>query len=222
MFWSSVISETATPLSLPQLLWKAVGEEPLRFVEMGIFFLAILHTFLAPSLHRLGCRRLERAGRLESGQGPTAANQRVVAELLLLLGEVEVVFGFWVIPLFWILVGVKGWAGAIQRLGLSRDFEEAIFVVAVMTVASSRPILLFLDRWLQRVAALGRESVAAWWFSLLTLGALAGSLVTEPGAMTVTALLLGKRFFALGPRPALSYATVGLLFANVSIGGSLT
>ncbi|MDD4932183.1 MAG: putative Na+/H+ antiporter [Methylacidiphilaceae bacterium] len=222
MFWFSAIAGGASPLSLPQLLWKAVGEDPLRLVEAGIFLLAILHTFLAPFFHRLGSRRLERARRLEPRQAPQAAKDQVAAELLLLLGEVEVVFGLWVIPLFWILVGVKGWAGAIQQLGLHRDFAEAIFVVAVMTVASSRPILLFLDRLLQRVAALGRESVAAWWFSLLTLGALAGSLVTEPGAMTVTALLLGKRFFALGPRPALSYATIGLLFANVSIGGSLT
>jgi hypothetical protein len=203
-------------------LWKAVGEDPLRLLEAGIFFLAILHTFLAPSLNRLGCRRLERARRLESAQGPSAANQRVAAKLLLLLGEVEVVFGLWVIPLFWILVGVKGWDGAIQQLEINQNFAEPLFVVAVMTAASSRPILLFLDRWLQRVAALGRESVAAWWFSLLTLGALTGSLVTEPGAMTVTALLLGKHFFALGPRPALSYATVGLLFTNVSIGGCLT
>ncbi|VVM06642.1 putative Na+/H+ antiporter [Methylacidimicrobium tartarophylax] len=222
MFWSSVISDGASSLPLPQLLWKAAGEEPVRLLGAGIFFLAIVHTFLAPSLHRLGCLRLEQARRLESGQQTSAAKERVVAELLLFLGQVEVVFGLWVIPLFWILVGVKGWAGAIQQLGLSRDFAEAIFVVAIMTVASSQPILLCLDRWLQQVAALGRGSVAIWWFSLLTLGTLTGSLVTEAGAMTVTALLLGKRFFALGPRPALSYATVGLLFANVSIGGCLT
>ncbi|WP_018289860.1 putative Na+/H+ antiporter [Verrucomicrobium sp. 3C] len=222
MLWFSVISEEASVLSLPKLLRKAVEEDPIRLVEMGIFLLAILHTFLTPSLHRLAEQRLNRARRLEAEQSPQAAKERVAAELLLLLGEVEVVFGLWVIPLFWILVGVKGWAGAIQQLEINRNFAEPLFVVAVMTAASSRPILLFLDQWLQRLAALGRESVAAWWFSLLTLGALAGSLVTEPGAMTVTALLLGKHFFALGPRPALSYATVGLLFTNVSIGGCLT
>lgn len=222
MSWSSCVSGGTRPLPLPQLLRQAVGEDPLRLVEAGIFFLAIVHIFLAPSLHRLGSRLAERARRPAAGRSPLAARQEVAAELLLLLGEVEVVFGLWVIPLFWTLVCFKGWSGAVERLGLNRDFAEAIFVVAVMTVASSRPILRFLDDLLLRVAALGRGSVAACWFSLVTLGALAGSILTEGGAMTVTALLLGKRFFALGPRPALAYATVGLLFANVSIGGSLT
>ncbi|QSR85348.1 putative Na+/H+ antiporter [Methylacidimicrobium sp. B4] len=220
--WFTVLASGAGTLPLAECLRKAVREDPLRLVEAGIFLLAIVHTFLAPTLHRLGSRRLARADALEPGRSSQAATQQVAAELLLLLGEVEVVFGLWVIPLFWILVGVQGWSGAIERLGLGRDFAEAIFVVAVMTVASSRPILLFLESLLRRVAAIGRDSVSAWWFSLLTLGALAGSLVTEPGAMTVSALLLGKHFFALGPRPALSYATIGLLFVNVSIGGSLT
>ncbi|CAB4243297.1 conserved membrane protein of unknown function [Methylacidimicrobium sp. AP8] len=222
MFWSRTVWGGAALSPLRQVLGKALGEDSLRLLEAGIFVLAIVHTFLAPSLHRMGCGRLERARRLESGQQASAANQRMVGELLLFLGHVEVVFGIWVVPLFWILVGVKGWAGAIQRLGLSRDFAEPVFVVAIMAVTSSRPILLCLDRWLQRVAALGRGSVAAWWFFLLTLGTLTGSLVTEAAAMTVTALLLGKRFFSLGPCPALSYATVGLLFANISIGGCLT
>jgi hypothetical protein len=51
---------------------------------------------------------------------------------------------------------------------------------------------------------------------------LLGSLITEPGAMTIAALLLGRQFYDLRPSPALKYATLGLLFVNVSIGGTLT
>jgi hypothetical protein len=40
--------------------------------------------------------------------------------------------------------------------------------------------------------------------------------------MTICALLLARHFFALNPSPALKYATLGLLFVNVSIGGTLT
>jgi hypothetical protein len=40
--------------------------------------------------------------------------------------------------------------------------------------------------------------------------------------MTIGALLLGRQFFALEPSPQLKYATLGLLFVNVSIGGTLT
>jgi hypothetical protein len=40
--------------------------------------------------------------------------------------------------------------------------------------------------------------------------------------MTIGALLLGRRFYSLGPSARLKYATLGLLFVNVSIGGTLT
>jgi hypothetical protein len=72
------------------------------------------------------------------------------------------------------------------------------------------------------VAALGGASVGAWWLTLLTLGPLIGSFITEPAAMTIAALLLGRIFYALRPSPRLAYATLGLLFVNVSVGGTLT
>ena len=40
--------------------------------------------------------------------------------------------------------------------------------------------------------------------------------------MTICALLLARQFYDLGPSPRLKYATLGLLFVNVSIGGTLT
>lgn len=40
--------------------------------------------------------------------------------------------------------------------------------------------------------------------------------------MTISALLLSRQFFDLRPSRALRYATLGLLFVNVSIGGTLT
>jgi hypothetical protein len=46
--------------------------------------------------------------------------------------------------------------------------------------------------------------------------------ITEPAAMTIAALLLAKQFYALNPSRRLMYATIGLLFVNVSIGGTLT
>ena len=50
----------------------------------------------------------------------------------------------------------------------------------------------------------------------------AGSFITEPAAMTICALLLARQFFDLEPSTRLKYATLGLLFVNVSIGGTLT
>jgi len=40
--------------------------------------------------------------------------------------------------------------------------------------------------------------------------------------MTISALLLGRQFYALKPSPRFAYATLGLLFTNISVGGVLT
>ena len=40
--------------------------------------------------------------------------------------------------------------------------------------------------------------------------------------MTISALLLARQFYDLDPSVRLKYATLGLLFVNVSIGGTLT
>lgn len=62
----------------------------------------------------------------------------------------------------------------------------------------------------------------AWWLTILTVAPLLGSFITEPAAMTIGALLLAKQFYALAPSSQLKYATLGLLFVNVSVGGTLT
>jgi hypothetical protein len=62
----------------------------------------------------------------------------------------------------------------------------------------------------------------AWWLSILTVGPLLGSVITEPAAMTICALLLSRRFYELKPDPVLRYATLGLLFVDISVGGTLT
>ena len=56
----------------------------------------------------------------------------------------------------------------------------------------------------------------------LVLGPLLGSFITEPAAMTVTALVLKSRYYDKGMSVRFMYATIGVLFVNVSIGGTLT
>jgi uncharacterized membrane protein len=102
------------------------------------------------------------------------------------------------------------------------NYTEALFVVVIMALASTRPIIAFAESALRRVAALGGGTPVAWWLAILTIGPLLGSFVTEPAAMTICALLLARQFFDLDPSTSLKYATLGLLFVNVSIGGTLT
>jgi len=146
---------------------------------------------------------------------------RFRAQLFHFMGEIEAVFGIWVVPLGIALAVFKGWPVMVDYFAHT-SYAEPVFVVVVMAIASSQPVLSLAEACLARVAALGRGTPAAWWLSILTVGPLLGSFITEPAAMTICALLLGRRFYALQPDPILQYATLGLLFVNISVGGTLT
>ncbi len=206
-------------------LWDTLADrlrvDPFNGIATGIFAMAILHTFMTARVtalsHRVQERRDERLR--ASGQPPRPS---VLAGLLHFAGEVEIVFGLWAAVLLSVLVFTLGWRVAKEYVNNTVDYTEPLFVVVIMALASTRPILSLADAALSRVAGLGGGAPAAWWCALLTVGPLLGSFITEPAAMTICALLLARHFFERGPSPRLKYATLGLLFVNVSIGGMLT
>jgi hypothetical protein len=204
-----------------EVLFARAREEPFNLAATGIFALAILHTFLARRFRSLAHHLQERreAAARAAGRAPEPS---VLAESLQFLGEVEVVFGLWaaaLVPAIWTF---HDWPTALHYVNDVVNYTEPLFVVVIMTLASTRPVLTLAEAALARVARLGGDGPAAWWLTLLTVGPLLGSFITEPAAMTICALLLSRRFFALGPGPRLAYATLGLLFVNVSVGGTLT
>ena len=198
-----------------------IAVDPFNAVASAIFFFAILHTFgaarIAAWAHKLQQRHDERL----RGQG-RPPQPLIAAEVLHFLGEVEAVFGLWVIVLAVALSASIGWETVKHYLNDTVDYTEAMFVVVIMALASTRPIIVFAEGALHRVANLGGSTPAAWWFAILTIAPLLGSLITEPAAMTIGALLLARQFYDLQPSLWLKYATLGLLFVNVSIGGTLT
>ena len=214
--------------SLLRVLVDRVRAEPFNLVATLIFFLAIVHTFLAPKImhlaHRIEHDHQERLAREGGSERSGGAGQEVSfrAELFDFLGEIEVIFGIWVIPLLIAIAINRGWSTARDYVGHGLDFTEPLFVVVIMTMSASRPVLKVSERLLSLVATLGKSSAAAWWFAILTFGPLLGSFITEPAAMTISALLLAKKFYACRPSPRLAYATLGLLLVNVSVGGTLT
>ena len=203
-------------LSLASVLAHRVRQEPMNLVATALFVLAILHTFAAPSLLRAS-RRVQR--RVDEERGPGAHSFR--AEVQHFFGEVEAVFGLWCVPLMAAIVLAKGRHVAEAFLG-GVNFTEPLFVFVIMAIASTRPILALAEGAMARVAGIGGGTPLAWWLSTLTLGPLLGSFITEPAAMIVCALLLSRRVLDLDPSPRLRYATLGLLFVNVSVGGTLT
>jgi hypothetical protein len=66
-----------------------------------------------------------------------------------------------------------------------------------------------------------RTAVAETWL-YLALVPLVGSLITEPAAMTLAALMLAPLVFRPDVPEWLKYGALGVLFVNVSIGGTLT
>ena len=207
--------------SIVQILSERAHAEPFNAIATGIFVLAILHTFAAARFtalsHAIQHRHDERARAEGRRQTPS-----VMAELLHFLGEVEVVFGLWAIVLLVAMIGYAGWEKAKHYFNDEVDYTEALFVVVIMALAATRPIVGFAETALRRVANAGGGTPAAWWAAILIIGPIFGSFITEPAAMTISALLLGRQFYDLQPSERLKYATLGLLFVNVSIGGTLT
>ena len=207
--------------SLLRSLLERVELEPFNAVATAIFALAILHTFAVGQFTSLSHRVQHRHDETARAHG-RPARPSVVAEILHLLGEVEVVFGLWAVVLAVAMTAYAGWGTTTHYLNSTVNYTEALFVVVIMALASTRPIVVLAEASLKRVADTGGATPAAWWITILTIGPVLGSFVTEPAAMTICALLLARQFYDLQPSRSLRYATLGLLFVNVSIGGTLT
>ncbi len=219
--------QDATGAGLLEVLQQRVVVEPFNLVATGIFLLAIIHTFMTAKF-RHWAHAVERAHATRLGEGMRTSEDGEPEEvsfkgqILHFLGEVEAVFGIWVVVLA-VAIGCRfGWSEVVNYIGHKVNFTEATFVVVVMAVAGTRPILRAAETCLRSIASLGRGSVAAWWGSILIVAPVLGSFITEPAAMTIGALMLARRFYVLKPSPRLAYATLGLLFVNVSVGGTLT
>jgi hypothetical protein len=213
------------------LFQKLIGRikaDPFNPVGTVIFLAAIVHTFLTSRFMQISHRYQQEFEALETQEKKSdhaISRRRDVlqfrAQFFHFMGEVEAVFGIWLVPLFISIVLMKGWPTLVDYT-TSLNPAEPVFVVVIMAIASSRPILQLTENWLAKLAALGGSTPGAWWLSILTLGPLLGSFITEPAAMTICALLLRQKFYALKPSKKLSYATLGLLFVNISVGGTLT
>jgi len=202
--------------STQEQLLHRIHVQPFNLISLILFVCAIIHTFFAHYFTSLSKKWRMRNVRL--GKDPVDS---FGVEMLRFMGEVEVVFGLWVIPLFLAIAFSYNWDTAVHYIeGI--DYLEPMFVVVIMVLASSAPIVKLAEDCLRLFATCGGGSVKAWWWAILTIGPISGSLITEPGAMTISALLLSKQFYELKPSPKFAYATLGLLFTNISVGGVFT
>ncbi|MES2261279.1 MAG: putative Na+/H+ antiporter [Pseudomonadota bacterium] len=177
---------------------------PIELLGAALFAAAIVHTFSGRLFERLARAHPAHAGSWH------------------LLGEVEVAFGCWALLLVSLMFALDGRQRALDYLD-SRDFTEPMFVFVIMVIAATRPILHSAKAALRLLArAVPLPGSMAIYVTILAVVPLLGSFITEPAAMTLGALILAERIFAPGISARLRYATLGVLFVNVSIGGTLT
>jgi hypothetical protein len=208
--------------SIWAILKNRIKQEPFNLVATLIFFLAIVHTFMTGRFMAIAHKwEHEHEQKIENGHADRNSVHHG-AELFHFLGEVEAVFGFWVIALAGTIIYFYDWQTLTNYIVFKVNFVEAEFVMVIMTLASTRPILKISEKIIGKIADLLGGTLGVWWLTTLTVGPLLGSLITEPAAMTISALLLADKFYDLEPSTRFKYATIGLLFVNVSVGGTLS
>ena len=179
-------------------------------VELGatiIFALAILHTFMVSKFAEMAHHY---------PQGSMGEN------LFHFLAEVEAVFGMWAAIFIVYLAAVAGVSAPIPYLE-SLNYTEPAFVFVIMAMAGTRPVIKLAEKVIISISSLlPIPKKMAFFLTACVVGPLLGSFITEPAAMTVTALILQKNFFSREMSTKFKYATIGLLFVNISIGGTLT
>jgi len=176
----------------------------IQLIASIIFAVAILHTFSVKFFKKLA----HKYPRHE--------------KIFDMLGEVEIVFGFWAIALILIFFSLSGKNETLSYLN-NQSYVEPIFVFVIMIIAASKPVL---DFSLTSVRAISRllpiHKSLSLFFITISFVPLLGSFITEPAAMTLGALLLKDHFYSKNISNKLKYAIIGTLFVNVSIGGTLT
>lgn len=181
-----------------------MSEYGINIIAAIIFGCALVHTFSTKYFEALANRHPKHSG------------------LFHLLGEVEVIFGFWAFILIGLMALLAGSSKAISYAE-SRHYTEPLFVFVIMVVAGTKPMLGVVGILVKSIARLIpiNSLLAQVWLSLAAVPLL-GSFITEPAAMTLAALMLAPKVFKQGVPEWLKYAALGVLFVNISIGGTLT
>lgn len=148
-----------------------------------------------------------------------------ISRFLHFAGEPEIVMGLWAAVFLFALMVLWGFEAGLQWMD-NRVFSEVIFIFVIMVLASTRPITDFAESIISKLANIMPVAPhLRMYFSIMLIGPLLGSLITEPAAMTISALLLKDAIF----KPLRTkitdkffYTTLAALFVNVSVGGTLT
>ena len=216
--------------SLGAILAGRLRAEPFNLVASGIFLCAIIHTLLANSFTRLADlqetkHREALAARAAAGELPPYPEGRepvsFAATILHFFGEVEAVFGIWGAVLLGTIDLWFDWQHVTRYIS-TINFAEPVFVVVVMCIAATRPVVRAAERGASLASRLGGGTPGAWWLAILCLLPPVGSFITEPAAMTIAAMLLSEKIFVTRALTPLQIRNARASLCRHLSGGTLT
>jgi predicted cation transporter len=179
----------------------------LQVLSTLFFLIAILHTFLVSKFERIA-RKFPK--------------NSIAHNFFHLFSEVEAVFGIWAFLFLFCFFLDSGRLPVVAYVE-SLNFTEPLFVFVIMCMAATRPLIVMAERMIGLVAKiLPFSDRMNFYVATMIIGPILGSFITEAAAMTVTALILLNTIFSESISLKLKYATLALLFVNISVGGTLT
>lgn len=179
----------------------------IEIISSIIFFLAVIHTFLVSKIEVIADRSPKNFFR---------------TKVLHHLAKVELVFALWSI-IFLILYVFKEGFGPTSIFITKLNFTEPLFVFVIMCISATRGVIILGESVIHAISSLlPMPTRMSFYLTSLIVGPLLGSLITEPAAMSMTALILLDVLYNEPISKGFKYATLALLFVNISIGGTLT
>lgn len=179
----------------------------IEIISTVLFFLAIIHTFLVTKIEMIA-HRFNR--------------ESIQFKIIHPLSDVELVFAFWAIIFLLFFIFTQGISSTLA-FATKLNFTEPLFVFVILCMAATRGVITLAENVIHGISSLlPLPTRMSFYVTSLIVGPLLGSLITEPAAMAMTSLILLDVLYKEPISKRLKYATLALLFVNVSIGGTLT
>jgi len=134
--------------SLWDVLAYRVGFDHFNLVALAIFVCAIVHTFLTAKIRHLAhvveerhtakVKKRKDAEPADSDNDGQPDEVSFGGQVLHFLGEIEAVFGIWVIVLAGAITWFKGWDAVVGYISGHVSYTEPLFVVIIMALAATR------------------------------------------------------------------------------------
>ena len=117
-----------------ETLSHRIASDHFNLAALVIFLCAIVHTFLAAPISTLS-HKIEHDFKEKN---PNSNEVSFTAALLHYLGEVEAIFGIWVLVLMGAISHYYDWHTAVDYVSHKVNYTEPLFIVVVMTMAATK------------------------------------------------------------------------------------